>query len=196
MKRRRNRLRRLGSGPAGRRAGTAGLRRQTRAIGPASARSGPSGSEFGEGNDTDGRHRNLDTITVTPTKTEQSVVDTMAGTSVVTGAQINREQPNSIADMLQNVPGVTSEVTPNDPGQSINVRGMQDFGRVQHPDRWSAAGLPDLRPQRERHVLSRSAIRQPGRRRPRTRVEYLWIGRDWRRRVVPHDGCRRRPQAG
>ena len=72
----------------------------------------------------------LDTITVTPTKTEQSVVDTMAGTSVVTGAQIKRDQPNSIADMLQNVPGVTSEVTPNDPGQSINIRGMQDFGRV------------------------------------------------------------------
>jgi hemoglobin/transferrin/lactoferrin receptor protein len=73
---------------------------------------------------------NLDTITVTPTKTEQSVVDTMAGTSVVTGSQIKRDQPNSIADMLQNVPGVTSEVTPNDPGQSINIRGMQDFGRV------------------------------------------------------------------
>ena len=54
----------------------------------------------------------------------------MAGTSVVTGAQIKRDQPNSIADMLQNVPGVTPEVTPNDPGQSINIRGMQDFGRV------------------------------------------------------------------
>ncbi len=61
---------------------------------------------------------------------EQSVVDTMAGASVVTRSQINQQQPNSIADMLQNVPGVASEVTPNDPGQSINIRGMQDFGRV------------------------------------------------------------------
>ena len=73
---------------------------------------------------------NLDTITVTPTKTEQSVVDAMAGASVITSGEIQRQQPGSIADMLQNVPGVASEVTPNDPGQSINIRGMQDFGRV------------------------------------------------------------------
>jgi len=72
----------------------------------------------------------LDTITVTPTRTAESVVDAMAGTSVITSGQITREQPGSIAEMLQNVPGVTSEVTPNDPGQSINIRGMQDFGRV------------------------------------------------------------------
>ncbi len=73
---------------------------------------------------------NLDTITVTPTRTEQSVVDAMAGASVITSSQIQQQQPGSIADMLQNVPGVASEVTPNDPGQSINIRGMQDFGRV------------------------------------------------------------------
>jgi hemoglobin/transferrin/lactoferrin receptor protein len=73
---------------------------------------------------------NLDTITVTPTRTESSVVDAMAGASVITGGEIQQQQPGSIADMLQNVPGVASEVTPNDPGQSINIRGMQDFGRV------------------------------------------------------------------
>ena len=44
--------------------------------------------------------------------------------------EIQRQQPGSIADMLQNIPGVASEVTPNDPGQSINIRGMQDFSRV------------------------------------------------------------------
>jgi hemoglobin/transferrin/lactoferrin receptor protein len=73
---------------------------------------------------------NLDTITVTPTRTESSVVDAMAGASVITSGEIKQQQPGSIADMLQNVPGVASEVTPNDPGQSINIRGMQDFGRV------------------------------------------------------------------
>jgi hemoglobin/transferrin/lactoferrin receptor protein len=72
----------------------------------------------------------LDTVTVTATKTEQSVVDTMAGASVVTRSQLNQQQPGSVSEMLQNVPGVTSQVTPNDPGQSINIRGMQDFGRV------------------------------------------------------------------
>ena len=73
---------------------------------------------------------NLDTITVTPTRTAESVVDAMAGASVVTSGEIQQQQPGSIADMLQNDPGVASEVTPNDPGQSINIRGMQDFGRV------------------------------------------------------------------
>ena len=73
---------------------------------------------------------NLDTITVTPTRTAESVVDAMAGASVITSSEIQQQQPGSIADMLQNVPGVASEVTPNDPGQSINIRGMQDFGRV------------------------------------------------------------------
>ena len=38
----------------------------------------------------------------------------MAGASVVTSGEIKQQQPNSIADMLQNVPGVASEVTPND----------------------------------------------------------------------------------
>jgi hemoglobin/transferrin/lactoferrin receptor protein len=73
---------------------------------------------------------NLDTITVTATKTEESVVDTMAGASVVTGKQIQHQPPGSISEMLQNIPGVASQVTPNDPGQSINIRGLQDFGRV------------------------------------------------------------------
>ncbi len=73
---------------------------------------------------------NLDTITVTPTKTEESVVDTMAGVSVIKRSQIDQNMPSSVSEMLQNVPGVASQVTPNDPGQSINIRGMQDFGRV------------------------------------------------------------------
>jgi hemoglobin/transferrin/lactoferrin receptor protein len=79
---------------------------------------------------TTGADVNLDTVTVTATKTDESVVDTMAGASVVTGKQIQHQQPGSISEMLQNVPGVASQVTPNDPGQSINIRGMQDFGRV------------------------------------------------------------------
>jgi hemoglobin/transferrin/lactoferrin receptor protein len=91
---------------------------------------GQTGANSAKATTQTGADVNLDTITVTPTKTEQSVVDAMAGASVVTSGEIQRRQPGSIADMLQNVPGVTSEVTPNDPGQSINIRGMQDFGRV------------------------------------------------------------------
>jgi hemoglobin/transferrin/lactoferrin receptor protein len=91
---------------------------------------GQAGANSAKATTQTGADVNLDTITVTPTKTEQSVVDAMAGASVITSGEIQRQQPGSIADMLQNVPGVASEVTPNDPGQSINIRGMQDFGRV------------------------------------------------------------------
>lgn len=72
----------------------------------------------------------LDRITVTATKTEESVVDTMAGTSVVTRGQVDQRLPSSIGQMIQSVPGVWSQVTANDPGQSINIRGLQDYGRV------------------------------------------------------------------
>lgn len=85
---------------------------------------GQAGANSAKATTQTGADVNLDTITITPTKTEQSVVDAMAGASVITSGEIQRQQPGSIADMLQNVPGVASEVTPNDPGQSINIRGM------------------------------------------------------------------------
>lgn len=72
----------------------------------------------------------LDTINVTATKTEQTPVDSMSGSSVVTRTEIERFQPSTIADMMRNVPGVATQESQNDPGQSINIRGLQDFGRV------------------------------------------------------------------
>jgi hemoglobin/transferrin/lactoferrin receptor protein len=108
---------------------------QPAGVKPAASRQGQAGQGHAGANSAPaathtGADVNLDTITVTPTRTEQSVVDAMAGASVITSGEIQQQQPGSIADMLQNVPGVASEVTPNDPGQSINIRGMQDFGRV------------------------------------------------------------------
>ncbi|WP_374545344.1 TonB-dependent hemoglobin/transferrin/lactoferrin family receptor [Rhodoblastus sp.] len=79
---------------------------------------------------TGGDASDFDTINVTATKTEEKTIDTMAGASVVTRTDMQRFQPSSIADMLQNVPGVSSQQSANDPGQSINIRGVQDFGRV------------------------------------------------------------------
>lgn len=72
----------------------------------------------------------LDTISVTSTKTAGAAVDALAGTSVVTREQIDRVQPSRLSDVLRDVPGVTTQENQNDPAQAINIRGLQDFGRV------------------------------------------------------------------
>ncbi|GJD49172.1 Hemin receptor [Methylobacterium crusticola] len=72
----------------------------------------------------------LDTITVTATKTPETAVDALSGTSVVTREQIERLQPSHLSDVLVGVPGVTTQENQNDPAQAINIRGLQDFGRV------------------------------------------------------------------
>lgn len=72
----------------------------------------------------------LDTISVTATMTDEAVIDAMGGVSTVTEDQIKTFQAQNFNEVLQDVPGVTMQSSPNDPGQSINIRGMQDFGRV------------------------------------------------------------------
>lgn len=72
----------------------------------------------------------LDTVSVTATMTDEAVIDAMGGVSSVTEDQIKTYQAQNFNEVLQDVPGVTMQSSPNDPGQSINIRGMQDFGRV------------------------------------------------------------------
>ncbi|SDR53168.1 hemoglobin/transferrin/lactoferrin receptor protein [Rhizobiales bacterium GAS113] len=72
----------------------------------------------------------LDAITVTATKTGQSTVDVLGGASIATRQDVERLQPSSIADLVRNMPGVSAQESQNDPGQSINIRGLQNFGRV------------------------------------------------------------------
>lgn len=79
---------------------------------------------------TEGNAVMLDTITVTSGKTEDKVINDLAGSSVVTRQQIDLFQSSRISDALQGVPGVTVQETGTDPGQAINIRGLQDFGRV------------------------------------------------------------------
>ncbi|MEW6435995.1 MAG: TonB-dependent hemoglobin/transferrin/lactoferrin family receptor [Pseudomonadota bacterium] len=72
----------------------------------------------------------LDTVTVTATKTDEAVIDAMGGVSTVTEDQIKTFQAQNFNEVLQDVPGVTMQLSPSDPGQAINIRGLQDFGRV------------------------------------------------------------------
>lgn len=72
----------------------------------------------------------LDTITVAATMTDESVIDAMGGVSTITEGELNTIQPQRFSEVLQDVPGVTTQDSLVDPMQSINIRGMQDFGRV------------------------------------------------------------------
>jgi hemoglobin/transferrin/lactoferrin receptor protein len=72
----------------------------------------------------------LDTITIAATKTEERAIDALAPVSVVTMEQIQGLQPNRVGDVLYNVPGVWLQDRGDDPATSVNIRGLQDFGRV------------------------------------------------------------------
>ena len=74
--------------------------------------------------------QSLDTITVAASKTEERAIDALAPVSVVTLEQIQGLQPNRLSDIFYNIPGVTFQERGDDPSTVINIRGLQDFGRV------------------------------------------------------------------
>jgi hemoglobin/transferrin/lactoferrin receptor protein len=74
--------------------------------------------------------QSLDTITVAASKTEERAIDALAPVSVVTLEQIQGLQPKRLADIFYNVPGVSFQDRGDDAATAINIRGLQDFGRV------------------------------------------------------------------
>ncbi|WP_248310392.1 TonB-dependent hemoglobin/transferrin/lactoferrin family receptor [Bosea sp. 117] len=72
----------------------------------------------------------LDPITVVATRTEESWIDTLAGVSVLRSDQIDRLMPTTTADLFRGMPGVTAIQNGNSTQTAINIRGLQDFGRV------------------------------------------------------------------
>jgi hemoglobin/transferrin/lactoferrin receptor protein len=74
--------------------------------------------------------QSLDTITVAASKTEERAIEALAPVSVVTLEQIQGLQPNRLSDVFYNVPGVSFQERGDDPSTVINIRGLQDFGRV------------------------------------------------------------------
>ncbi len=75
-------------------------------------------------------YQSLDEITVAASKTEERAIDALAPVSVVTLDQIQGRQASRISDLIYNVPGVWIQDRGDDPSTSINIRGLQDFGRV------------------------------------------------------------------
>lgn len=74
--------------------------------------------------------QSLDEVTVTASKSEERAIDALAPTSVVTHDQIQLQQPSRLDQLFYNVPGVWMQDRGDDPSTSINIRGLQDFGRV------------------------------------------------------------------
>jgi hemoglobin/transferrin/lactoferrin receptor protein len=73
----------------------------------------------------------LDGIIVTTTKTIESAIDSLSGSSVVDKEQLDQQfQADRASDILRTIPGVTTQDRSKDTAQSINIRGLQDFGRV------------------------------------------------------------------
>ncbi|RXT35324.1 TonB-dependent hemoglobin/transferrin/lactoferrin family receptor [Bradyrhizobium betae] len=72
----------------------------------------------------------LDTITVAATKTKERAIDALAPVSSISLEQIQGLQPNRLSGIFYAVPGVSFQERGDDPATVINVRGLQDFGRV------------------------------------------------------------------
>ena len=72
----------------------------------------------------------LDAITVVSSKTEEKVSDALAPVSVVGEKAIQAAQPKRLSDLFYYIPGVWMQDRADDPSSTINIRGLQDFGRV------------------------------------------------------------------
>ena len=67
---------------------------------------------------------------VQPVPDPMPASDTLGAVSTVRQEQINQLMPTRPADLLYGMPGVYVQERPDDPGTAINIRGLQDFGRV------------------------------------------------------------------
>lgn len=72
----------------------------------------------------------LDIITISATMGWQAVIDALSGTSVVAPEEMERTQATTAADLFRTVPGVSATMSGDDPSTAINIRGLQQYGRV------------------------------------------------------------------
>lgn len=86
----------------------------------------PAAEEAGE------KYGLLDMITVVASKFYEEVTSSLTSTSVVGKERLQQKQPSDIKQVLNGVPGVSTAGSQDRTGlgTSINIRGLQDFGRV------------------------------------------------------------------
>ena len=69
-------------------------------------------------------------VTDVATKTQEPVINTLAAVSILRQEQITQAQPSRLSDIFNGMPGVWFSERGDDPAAAINIRGLQDFGRV------------------------------------------------------------------
>lgn len=72
----------------------------------------------------------LDPITVVATKTEEKAIESLAAVTVRREDELDVLQPARPSDALFGIPGVSFQERADDPSTAVNLRGLQDFGRV------------------------------------------------------------------
>ncbi|SOC48439.1 hemoglobin/transferrin/lactoferrin receptor protein [Rhizobium subbaraonis] len=73
----------------------------------------------------------LEQIVVTATRIGERVYETLSGSSAVGRDQLEVEMPGApVSQIVTLMPSVTTQTSADDPGTAINIRGLQDFGRV------------------------------------------------------------------
>lgn len=77
-----------------------------------------------------GRVTLLDRVTISATRIKEAVIDALAPESSVDKEELERIQPDTAADIFRATPGVAASMNGDDPATSINIRGMEQYGRV------------------------------------------------------------------
>lgn len=73
----------------------------------------------------------LDGIIITSAKTLEAAIDALSGTSTIGKSEIDTQfQSDKSSNFLSTLPSVTTSTTARDTATAVNVRGLQDFGRV------------------------------------------------------------------
>lgn len=73
----------------------------------------------------------LDGIVLTFSKMSESAIEALSGSSAIDNEQLDQQfQADSVSQIMDTIPGVTTQENGLDTAQAINIRGLQDFGRV------------------------------------------------------------------
>lgn len=72
----------------------------------------------------------LDLITISATMIDEAIIDSLSATTYVGEKDLERIQPNTPADIFKTTPGVAATPNGDDPATAINIRGLQQYGRV------------------------------------------------------------------
>lgn len=79
----------------------------------------------------DAQEIQLEGIVITFSKIAESAIDALAGSSAVGREQLDQQfQADTPSQILRTLPGVSTQENGHDTAQSVNIRGLQDFGRV------------------------------------------------------------------